>query len=293
MKNKGYSKSELKAKRRLKYLAIFVAIVIVITICFFIFVVLKNNIVKERVDYSSNNVSDDIVSNSTPIIINNIVLGASYNKTWVSSESYYFRNQNKLADVDVYNEEGKKGKYKITNFTNPDSAGAFYVTINNPNVSDEFIAVGSSDTDVMLQRSTRNLTVTDEDIEIVKNALGKYLIFNTSVKINSIHSVTFDSENRGRIICVTNESGKSSGAYSAVIYESNYGKTELIKYNYIKDLKKSSDWPIYSFKFVADLNKDGMNDLVIQETKEFEVKYDVIEFKDNKFTEVLSTVVKM
>lgn len=293
MKTKNYSKGELKARRRLKYLAIFVIIVLVITISFFCFVVLKNNIVKERIDYSSNDVSDNIVSNATPIILNNVVLGARYNNTWVSSESYYFRNQNKLTDVDVYNEEGKKGKYKITEFTRPDSTGSFYVTINVSSNYDEFFAVGSSDSNVMLQKATKVLTVTDEDIEVVKDALGKYLVFNTSVKINSIHSVTLNSENRGRIICVTNEAGKSSGAYSAVIYESNYGQTEIIKYNYVKNLDNASDWPIYSFKFAADLNQDGTNDIILQETKEFEVKYDVVEFKDNKFTEVLSTVVKM
>ena len=293
MKNKGYSKAELKARRRLKYLAVFVAIVIIITICFFVFVVLKNNIVKERIDYSSENVADDIVSNSTPIVINNVVLGASYKNTWVSSESYYFRNHNKITEVDVYNETGKKGKYKITNFTNPGSDGAFYVTIDNPNISDEFVAVGASKNDVMMQKVTKISNITDSDIEVVKKALGKYFVFNTSIKINSIHSVTFDNENRGRIICVTNEVGKSSGAYSAIIYESNYGKTEIIKYNYVKDLKKSDEWPIYSFKFVLDLNQDSVNELIIQETKEFEVKYDVIEFRGGKFTEVLSTVVKM
>lgn len=293
MKSKGYSKGELKARRRLKYLAIFVFLVLVITVSFFAFVVLKNNIVKERVDYSSNGLPDEVVNNSTPIILNNVVLGARYNNVWVSSESYYFRNKNKLTDVDVYNEEGKKGKYKITNFTSPDSSGSFYVTLNVPGNYNEFFAVGSSNSNVMLQKATKVLTITDDDIEVVKNALGKYMVFNTTVKINSIHNVTLNSDNRGRIICVTNEVGKSSGAYSAVIYESNYGETEIIKYNYIKKLNESSDWPIYSFKFVADLNQDGTNDIILQETKEFEVKYDVIEFKDNKFTEVLSTVVKM
>lgn len=293
MKNKNYSKAELKARRRLKYLASFVFCMIIITICFFVFVVLKNNIVEERIDYSANNVDDNIVSNSTPIILNNVVLGATYNKTWIASESYYFRNQNKFIDVDVYNELGKKGKYKITNYTTPDSTGASYVTIDSPNVSDEFLAIKSSKSNIMMQTATKQVTVTNEDIDIVKKALGKYLLFNTSVKINSIYNVTLDFENRGRIICVTNEAGKSSGAYSAVIYESNFGDTKIIKYNYIKNLKESSEWPIYSFKFVADLNQDGMNEIILQETKEFEVKYDVIEFKDDKFTEVLSTRVKI
>lgn len=293
MKKKSYSKGELKARRGLKYLTIFALIVIIITILFFVFVVFKNNIITEKIDYSATEVSDDVVSNSTPIILNNIVLGAVYNNTWVAPESYYFRNQNKLISIDIYNESGKKGKYNITNFTSPDTTGAYYVTTNNPNSKEEFFAVGSSDENIMMQPSTKQLTITDEDIEIVKDALGKYLVLNTTVKINSIHNVVLNSQNRGKIICVTNEVGKSSGAYSAVVYVSNFGDSKIVKYNYVKNLAKSSDWPIYSFKFAADLNKDGMNDLIIQETREFEVKYDVIEFRNDKFVEVLSTKVKI
>ncbi len=293
MSKKGYSKGELKARRTLKFVAILVTIIIIICICFFVFVVFKNNIVMEKVDYTSSSVSDDVVNNATPIILNNAVIGATYNKQWVASESYYFRNQNKLVDIDIYNDSGKKGKYKITNYANSDSSGTFYVTTDTPNSSEEFLAVGSSKTDIMMQPAKQILTITDEDIKLIKKALGVYKIFNTTIKINSVHSVNIDTNNRGKIYCVTNESGKSSGAYSAVIYISNVGKSYIIKYNYIKDLKNSSDWPIYSFKFLADLNQDGINDIIIQETKEFDVKYDVIEFKNNKFVEVLSTQMKM
>lgn len=293
MKKKKYSKGELKAKRGLKVFAILVGICIVISILFIVFVAVKNNIVVERIDESAIDVSDDVVKNSTPIILNNVVLGSTYNKTWVASQSYYFRNENKITDVDVYNNSGKKGKYKITNYQNADSTGTFYVTTDNPNSSEEFLAVGNTGTDIMLQPARKQNSITDEDIEIVKKALGKYRIYNTSVKINSIHNVVLDDNNRGRVICVTNEAGKSSGAYSAVIYVSNIGKSYIIKYNYVKNLEKASDWPIYSFKFVADLNQDGVNDIILQETKEFDVKYDVIELKNNKFTEVLSTQMKM
>lgn len=293
MSKKGYSKNELKARRGLKIVAILVTIIIIICVCFFVFVVFKNNIVVERIDYSSADASDDVVANSTPIILNNAVVGASYNKEWVASESYYFRNQNKLVDIDIYNASGKKGKYKITNYANSDSSGTFYVTTDTPSSSEEFLAVGTSKNDIMMQPATQILNISDEDIELVKKALGMYRIFNTTVRINSVYSVNLDTNNRGKIYCVTNESGKSSGAYSSVIYISNTGKSYIIKYNYVKNLKKASDWPIYSFKFIADLNQDGVNDIMIQETKEFDVKYDVIEFKNDKFTEVLSTQMKM
>ena len=60
----------------------------------------------------------------------------------------------------------------------------------------------------------------------------------------------------------------------------------------MKNFKKSSDWPIYSFKFIADLNNDGTNEVIIQEVKEFEAKYDIIEFKNDNFIEVLSSELK-
>ena len=80
--------------------------------------------------------------------------------------------------------------------------------------------------------------------------------------------------------------------FSAVVYVDNNERVSLLKYNYIRDTKDASNWPIYSFKFIGDLNTDGVSEIIIQETKEFEVKYDVIEYKDNKFNEVLSTVIK-
>lgn len=293
MEKKKYSKGELKARRGLKVLSIFVSIIVVVCVCFIVFVAMQNNVVQERIDDLASHMSDDVVSHATPIILNNVVLGATYNKQWVASESYYFRNQEKLVDIDVYNESGKKGKYKVTNYANADASGSFYITSDSPNTAEEFLAIGSSDMDIMMKPATKEQNVTQEDIELVKKALGIYRIFNTSVKVNSIHYVTLNAESRGKIICATNESGKSSGAYSAVIYVSNTGKSQLIKYNYIRDLDNASNWPIYSFKFIADLNQDGMNDIILQETKEFDVKYDVIEYKNGKFTEVLSTQMKI
>ena len=46
------------------------------------------------------------------------------------------------------------------------------------------------------------------------------------------------------------------------------------------------------YKFIADLNNDGTNEVIIQEVKEFEAKYDIIEFKNDNFIEVLSSELK-
>lgn len=96
----------------------------------------------------------------------------------------------------------------------------------------------------------------------------------------------------GKIICATSDGKNKFGVYSVVIYST--GKTaKIIKYNYVKDINSSVDWPIYSLKFVYDLNMDGISEIVIQETNEYEIKYSVMEYKNNKFYEVLSEKIKI
>ena len=293
--SKKYSKNEIKKRGFLKLL-LCILVILFIASAFVIFtVVIKNYIVIEKIDYSSKNKSDNVVKNATPIILNNVVIGATYDKEWVATESYYFRNDKKSidVDVDVYTEAGKKGKYQMSSCYKSQTGSTVYATVTTPDRSSEFIAVASSDSNIMPKPANREISVDEIDIKEAKEALGILTLLNNSVRIASIHDVTFNASNRGRIFCLTNEAGKSSGGYSAVIYISNTGKVDIIKYSYVNNLKKSSDWPIYEFKFVADLNGDSMNELVIQEINEYEVKYDVIEFKNNKFTQVLSTTMNL
>ena len=113
--DKKYSKNNLKKKRWIKILIVFFAVIFLTSVSFLIFINVKNNIVFERIDTTAKEVTDDVVKNSTPIIVNNVVVGATYNKQWVAQESYYFRNESKNnIDIDVYTSEGKKGKYKVT-----------------------------------------------------------------------------------------------------------------------------------------------------------------------------------
>ena len=145
----------------------------------------------------------------------------------------------------------------------------------------------------MSNPATKDLNVTEQDISSVKKALGIYRLFNTSIKITEAYNLVIENSGYGRILCVTNEQGKSFGVYSAIVYVNPQGKASLVKYNYVSDKEKSESWPIYSFCFVTDINNDGTNEIIIQETKEFEVKYDILEYKNNKFVEVLSTNVKI
>lgn len=293
--SKTYSKRNLKKKRGLKLLIALLVILLIIGLFLLFFVVLKKEVNIGKISDVAKERSDEVVANSTPIIVNNIVVGAVYNNEWVASESYYFRNKTKSQTIalDVYNLTGKKGKYNLTSMSKDTNSGALYAKTDNSNTYDEFVAIASTEKNIMNNPPTKQVNINEDDINTVKDALGLLSVFNNSVKITEIYNITLDTTNRGRLIFVTNEVGKSNGGYSAVIYEDMSKKTHIIKYSYVKDMKNSPEWPIYSFRFVADLNQDGMNDIVIQETKEFKMKYDVIEFKNNKFQEVLSTEINI
>lgn len=290
---KSYSKSAL-IKHRL--FVIFIAILSVLALTATIFLVtvgLKNYITFEKMDTSSKDVSEETAKNATPIMINNAIVGAVYNSTFVGSEKFYLnqkQKENLNIDVDAYTSVGKKGQYKLNSYNN--YSGTIYAKTLVPDMGEEYIAVVSDGKNIMQTPAVRQQSVTESDIKVVKKALGILRVFNSSVRINNVFSISINSEQKGRIFVVTNQIGKSFGGYSAIIYEDLTGKTSVIKYSYVRNLNNSSDWPLYSFKFTADLNKDGKNEIILQETKEFSVIYDVIEYRDGKFYQILSTEIK-
>jgi hypothetical protein len=288
-----YSKSKLKHKKILATIIIVLGVLLIVSGGFLIYTCVKNNITFENIDDAAKFVSDDVASKSTPIVINNVVIGGVYDKTWVSSDKYYMKSTNKKdIDVDVYFKTGKAGKFKLGNLNKQASTLAIFTNTTCTDKSDEYIAVASSDKN-MLSTITVQETSFDSDINKVKEALGFLRLFNMSVDINKIYSVKIDDNESGKIVCVTSNSNSFFGVYSAVIYISNTGKTSVIKYNYVRNVKNASDWPVFNLLFNTDLNQDSKNELVIQEISEFNVKYDVIEYKNDKFYEVLSTKVKL
>ena len=91
---KKYSKNNSKKRSLLKFLIVIVGIIVVLSIALFIYVLLNKNVVYEKIDDSAKFVSDDVASNSTPIIIDNVLIGAVYDKKWVSTEKYYLKSNN-------------------------------------------------------------------------------------------------------------------------------------------------------------------------------------------------------
>lgn len=290
---KKYSKEKLKIRRAVKTVIIILSVIAVICIGILLFSLFSKSIVVEKLDSSPSNVSDDVASNSTPIIINNLILGATYDKKWVASEKYYLNSKNgENTEIDAYSKEGKMGKYTIGKISKDTKTASIYTTISKQNLLNEYFAVATSQTNVMPNPANKIVDIDEGYIKDVKKALGIYRIFNMSVKISEVYDITISENEKGYLIFATNEVNKGKGAYSTIIYVSNTGKKKIVKYNYINDKENAEDWPVYSLNFVADLNSDGTNEILIQETKEFEVKYDVLEYKNNNFNEIMSAVAK-
>lgn len=290
---KKYSKGKLKFKRAFKPLITIFLTVFVISIIILLISIFSKNVVVEKIDTSPSDVSSDIAVNSTPIVINNIIVGGVYEKKWVAFEKYYLNSKNgENTEVDVYSKNGKMGKYQIGKIVKDSKVTTASTTVSKSNLTNEYFATISRDNNIMPSPVKKIINIDKSYIKDVKKALGLYLMFNSSVKITEAYDITLSDDNKGYLIFATNEINKNRGVYSAVVYVDLSNKAKVIKYNFASDKKNAQNWPVYSFGFVADLNNDGKNEIIIQETKEFDVKYDVIEFKNNNFYEVLSGEVK-
>lgn len=289
---KKYSKNSSKKRTLLKFLIGLFIVFLVLSIALLIYILLNNNITYEKCNEDAKFVSEDVAKNSTPIIIDNVLVGGVYDKKWVSSDRYYLNSTNKSnLEIDVYSKSAKKGKYELTSISQA-TTKTVYSVITNANLIDEYFAIAKSDTNAMNVAAKKRQTVTENEIKMVKKALGIYRLFNTSVKITEVYDISLSQGENFTLIFATNEAGKSTGVYSAAVCVDNMNNARLVKYSYVRDKANAADWPIYSLKFVADLNLDGKNEIVLQETKEFEVKYSVMEYDKNEFKEVIGTVIK-
>ena len=162
-----------------------------------------------------------------------------------------------------------------------------------PNYVDEYFAI-AKDSNYALTSQFNEAEIHDIDYQYVKKALGIYRIYNTTMNIKNVYSGYIDTNTPVRIISVTsNGKGLFGGVYSAIIaaYPNN-NEADIVQYSYTKDLKNSDDFPLYSVEFLADLNGDGISDLVTRGVTEFNVTYNVFEYKENTFYKVLSETMK-
>lgn len=288
---KKYSKEKLKFRRFFIFL---IALLIVVLI--FGFVLLFVFCLNDKFDVSPQendaiNVSDDIASNSLPIVIDNLVVGAIYDNTWVSANKYYLKSNNKSElETYVYNGSSRAGEYIIKEvYTYGDSV---FVDSTYPNNIDEYFSIP---TDSYALVSQFNEVQAEElDYTYVKKALGFYRIYNSSMNITKVYSGYVNVDTPIRVISLTSSKrGIFGGIYSAIIVANvNTGKAEILQYSYTKDFENSYDFPLYSVEFLADFNGDGKSELVTREVTEFNVTYNVFEYKDNKYIKVLSETMK-
>lgn len=291
--NGKYSKTKLVGKRWMSLAIILVIILIISSIALKIYINSTNIIVYENIDKDSSKVNQNTASQSTPIVINNLVIGGVYDDKWVSMERYYLDSVNKESyDIDIFTRKGKTGSFKLKGVEQNEEATVTYTTTTSTNYRDEYFAVKAGTTSVA---KMDEIPLDEDNIPLykdyVKKALGLYGFLNNTIKIREVYEVALIPGEISYVISATNEGKTSSGVYSSVIFVDNISKVKLIKYNYIKDINNAEDFGIYTTKFISDLNGDKKCEIILQETREFNTKYSVMEYFDDKFYEVLSTTV--
>ena len=280
-------------KRRivLPLLIMFFTLIIILSILFLWYTLSGNYITIENVDNKAESATTSEAANSKAIIVNGIVLGGANGNSWVSAEKFYDANSNKAElEVDLFGENAKYGRYKTASIKKYDKA-VIYTAIAKESVPGNYLAITSQDNAKVLPGMT-NLVATDEDVNYVKEAIGSYKLINGSVKITEVYGTNINNI-ADKIICATCEKANILGAYSAVVYVTS-DNAYLVKYSYVRDTEDSDRWPVYSLKFVMDLNDDTKPEIVLQETTGNDTTYSVLELRDNnKFYQVLSSTIEL
>lgn len=286
-----YSKSKLVKKRYLGVLVFIVSVLFVLGISLVLFINTNNYISYGKTIDDASQISDDIATKSTPIIINNMLLGAIYENKFVSSERYFFKSTNKEnIDMNVYSSTGKTGTFKLTKTVKDAKTANIIATITRNNYTDEYIAFvnNTNYSGVSKLDETRY----NEFVKSVKSALGFNYFLNMTIKIDSIYEISLKQGEKSYLVFVTNNGNVNSGVYNSVVYVDSNKNGKCIKYNYVKNINNASEFGIYSLKFVIDINGDNIKEIVLQETKEFKTNYLVLQNINNEFYQVLSSEVK-
>ena len=280
-----------KRKIVLPLLIIFFILIILSGILFLCYTLSGNYITIENVDNAASNATTSEAMNSNAIILNGIVLGGANENGWVSAEKFYDANSNRAElEVDLFSENAKYGTYKTASLKKYDKS-VVYTTIAKDGIPGNYLAITSQEGIKVLPGMT-NLVSTEEDEEYVKEAIGSYKLINGSVKVTEVYGTNINNI-ADKIICATCEKSNILGAYSAVVFVTS-DKAYLVKYSYVRDTEDSDRWPVYSLKFVMDLNNDTKPEIVLQETTGNDTTYSVLELRDNnEFYEVLNSTIEL
>lgn len=287
---KKYSKEKLKFRRFTTLLTVLLLAMLIIGLVLLFCFCLKDKFEISNQVNNAVSVPDEVAQNSEPIVIDNLIVGALYNNSWVSATKYLKSTKKTDLDTNVYTKTTKAGEYKIKDtYSFGDS---LFANTTYPNYIDEYFSI-PGDT-YALSSQFNEVEIKEEDYKSVKKALGINRIYNSSMNIKSVYSGFIDSSIPIRIISVTSsKKGMFGGIYSAIIIDFVDGnKSRILQYSYTKDLENSYDFPLYSVEFLADLNGDGMSEIVTREVTEFNVTYNIFEYKKGKFVKVLCETMK-
>lgn len=280
-----------KRKIVLPLLIIFFVLVILSGVLFLWYTLSGNYIIIENVDDSAKNSTTSEATNSNIIVVNGIVLGGANGNKWLSAEKIYDVNSNRAElEVDLYGANAKYGRFKTASIKKYNKS-VVYTTIAKEGIPGNYLAISSQDTTKVLPGMTK-LTPSSEDEKYVKEAIGSYKLINGSVKITEVYATNINNI-ADKIICATSKKANILGAYSAVVYVTS-DKAYLVKYSYVRDTEDSDRWPVYSLKFVMDLNDDTKPEIILQETTGNDTTYSLLELRDNnKFYKVLSSTIEL
>lgn len=278
--------ANIRKQKLIFSLIVVLVVILIILVALFLYLNSQNYISYGPEDATavSETVEKSTAQNASMVILNNVLLGGVNGSQWVSAKVMYDNASMTGTEITMYNNDGMLGTYTTSKFKENDSY--YYTKTTKYPEPDEYIAVDTKNISPVLYELDK-IEVGEEDEKTVKKALGKYNLLNGSVKIVEAYQTSFYEGKLGKLYSVTSNGKNMFGVYSAVIFASSE-HTGVIKYSYVKDTNLSSGWPVYSIKYVIDLNGDGKNELIIQETTANAVKYVVEELKNSfEFKEVL------
>lgn len=283
-------KKKKPMKLRLLPIGIAIGVVFVVAVTIMLITILSQNyIIQENIKATTIDENTD-VSKANIIIINDLVIGGLQDNSWISADKIY--SSNIVGDgisIDMFSKTAKYGTFNTSIFKYNKKNNIVYTTTTKVPTPEEYIAISA--TDNYINPILKESKAQDSDIKNVKKALGKYRLFNNTIKIVATYDTFIKQGVAGRIIVVTSESN-FFGTYSAIIY-AEQDKACLVKYAYVKNSEKSVSWPIYAANFAIDLDNDGISELIMQETTETTTSYTIMKYEEEKFVEVLKHTIKL
>ncbi len=281
-------KSKPKARMLIPILIGVCIIVIACCIAFFVYTFSGNYITYSNIDEKAETAAESTAKDSNVIVYNGIVLGASKNGSWINAKGYYEANGAKNdVEVNLYSKEKYYGTFKLATLRKH-REGLIYTTIGKDTPPEYYLAVSSNVN--MDTNFAKKVDATKEDEKMVKKAIGSYNLLNRGVNITEVYTVNIEGAN-DKIICATAKKKSIFGVYSAVVYVTN-NEPYLVKYAYVRDTDEAERWPVYSLKYIKDLNGDSKPELILEEVTGQVVRYTVQELRKNhEFYQVLKVSV--